>query len=97
MDEAGEAFAAIVKSVFGAVEAYRLENIALREMLREQGLTKRQIQRGMKVRLKDVKDREDAAQQWMKATQETLRILDEIDPSKQLLSKMPLPPKDKMH
>src|ERR1019366_4103022 len=97
MDEAGEAFAAIVKSVFGAAQAYRLENIALREMLLEQGLTKRQIQRGMKVRLKDVKDREDAAQEWMRATQETLRILDEIDPAKQLLSKMPLPPKDKMN
>jgi hypothetical protein len=97
MDEAGEAFATIVKSVFSAAEAYRLENGALREMLLERGLTKRQIQKGMKARLRDRKDQADADQEWKKATQETLRILYEIDPAKQLLSKMPLPPRDKMN
>jgi hypothetical protein len=50
----------------------------------------------MRAYLKDAKDREDAALQLKKAIQETLRILDEIDPSKRLLSKMPLPPKGKI-
>jgi len=97
MDEVGEAFASIVKAVFSAAEAYRLENGALREMLLKRGLTKRQIQKGIRDRVKGRKDQGDADREWKQATQETLRILGEIDPLKQLLSEMPLPPKDKMN
>ncbi len=78
MEKTGDSVSRIVMAVFASAETYRLENIALKDMLRDLGLTKRQIQKRLKPYLKDSMARDGAFREWIKATQETLRILDDL-------------------
>jgi len=88
MDEP-TAVASIVKAVFQESESLRLENDALRKMLRAEGLSERRIQKGVAGYLRNQDFDEPASRRWTTAVQRIEAILDAVDARKALAAFQP--------
>lgn len=84
LTEAEKATLGITMAVFDAVEAYRRENIALRNILHKQGLSDRAISGRVRRFLKKGEPDETAAQLLKRVCEESLAQLRGIDVKKWL-------------
>jgi regulator of replication initiation timing len=87
--DGGSGIASIVKVLFQETESLRLENAALRKMLREKRLTERRIQKEVAAYLRNPDFDETANRRWTTAVQRIEAILDAVDVSKALAAFQP--------